>query len=102
MGGDYSTATQMRQREDSGPMHQVYMRFEKRVGWRVTFRDRVDDSIRFREFTFADQAQIREIVARSASRMLLEDSSAFEYGLKNGAGVVLLTLTQEQYRKLCR
>ncbi len=50
--------------------------------------------------TFADSANIREIVARSATRMLLEDSSAFEYGLKNGAGVVLLTLTHEQYGKL--
>ena len=50
-----------------------------------------DDGIRFHEFTFADPAKIRQIVARSATRMLLEDSSAFEYGLKNGAGVILLT-----------
>lgn len=76
------------------------MRFEKQGGWRVTFRDRGGDDVCFREFTFAGPAKIREIVARSATRMLLEDSSAFEYGLKNGAGVVLLTLKDEQYRKL--
>ncbi len=78
------------------------MRFEKHGGWVVTFRDQGNDTICFRELTFADPAKIRQIVARSATRMLLEDRSAFEYGLKHGAGVVLLILTQEQYRKLRR
>ena len=79
------------------------MRFEKKqAGWAVTFREQGSDAVPFREFTFADPGKIREIVVRSATHMLLEDSSAFEYGLKNGAGVVLLTLSEEQYRKLIK
>lgn len=86
--------------QNFGKTHQVYMRFEKSAAWRVTFQDRADKHATFREFTFADSGKIGEIIARSATRMLLEDHNSFEYALHNGTGIVLLTLTEEQYRKL--
>ena len=76
------------------------MRFEKHIAWKVTFRDRADGGAGFREFTFADSAKIGEIVARSATRLLLEDLNSFEYALRYGTGVVTLTFTEAQYRKL--
>ena len=78
------------------------MRFEKHIACRVTFQDRADGRARFRQFTFAESAKIGEIVARSATRLLLEDRNAFEYALQHGTGVVTLTLTGAQYRKLLR
>ena len=73
------------------------MRYEKHVAWKVTFRDRADDRVGFREFTFADSAKIGEIIARTATRLLVEDRKALEYGLRNRVGIVTLTLTAEQY-----
>jgi hypothetical protein len=80
----------------------VYMRFEKCHGWRVSFRDPNDESRSFRDFTFADASKIEELVARTGTRMLLEDRQSLETGLRSGGGVTTLVLTQEQFRKLLR
>jgi hypothetical protein len=78
------------------------MRFERCQGWRVSFRDLDNSHVSFREFTFADSSKVEQLVARTATRMLLEDRQAFELGLRSGLGAVNLTLTKEQYRKLRR
>jgi hypothetical protein len=78
------------------------MRFEKCHGWRVSFRDAERGGVQFKEFTFADQSKIEELVERTSTRMHLEDRQAFEYGLRTGVGIVALLLSEEQYRKLLR
>ena len=80
----------------------LYMRFERCLGWRVTFRDLADPSRNFREITFADSAKIEALIARTPTRMVLEDRQALENGLRAGLGAVHLTLTATQYRKLLR
>ena len=78
------------------------MRFERSLGWRVTFRDLRDPSQRFREITFASPDKIEALIARIPTRIVLEDRHAFEHGILSGLGAVNLTLTQEQYLKLLR
>jgi hypothetical protein len=51
---------------------------------------------RAREFTFADPAKIEELIARTATQMMLEDRNAFKNGLRAGLGAIYLTLTKEQ------
>jgi hypothetical protein len=48
--------------------------------------------VNFREFTFADPAKIEDLVARTATKLMLEDRQAFENGLRDGLGAVNLTL----------
>jgi hypothetical protein len=76
------------------------MQFERRRGgWRVSFRD-LNSHARFREFTFADAAKVEGLVARTATRMVIEDWHSFESGLRIGSGAVTITVSEEQYRKL--
>ena len=79
---------------------EVYMRFERCHGWRVSFYEPGSPTTRFREFTFADASKLAELLARSATRMLLEDRQAFELGLRNGTGAVKMTLTAQQFHAL--
>ena len=53
-----------------------------------------------RRRTFASADKIRELVARTPTRLLLEDKQAFEYAIQKGRGALYLDLTQEQYGKL--
>jgi len=76
------------------------MQFERCRGWRVRFRDLKNSHARFREFTFADAAKVEGLVARTATRMVIEDWHSFENGLRIGSGAVTLTVSEEQYRKL--
>jgi hypothetical protein len=78
------------------------MRFEKCMGWRVTFRDLADPSKQFREITFADSGKIDALIARTLTRMVLEDRQAFEHGIRSGLGAVNLMLTKDQYLRLLR
>ena len=81
---------------------QLYMRFERCIGWRVTFRDLADPLRQFREITFADSNKIEALIARTPTRMVLEDRQAFEHGILSGLGAVTLTLTEDQILKLIR
>jgi hypothetical protein len=78
------------------------MRFERCLGWRVTFRDRDDSRVVFRELTFADSEKIERLVARTATSTMIEDRHAFQMGLRSGLGAVNLSVTDEQYQKLVR
>ena len=88
--------------EEQKTVRLVYMRFERCMGWRVTFRDLEDTSRQFREITFADSGKIETLIARTATRMVLEDRQALGNGLHAGLGAVHLTVTQDQYRMLLR
>ena len=61
-------------------IHKLHMRFERCQGWRVSFRDLADGRAQFREFTFADAGKVEALVDRTATKMVLEDRSAFEFG----------------------
>jgi hypothetical protein len=76
------------------------MRFERCIGWRITFRDPADPSRRFREITFASPDKIEALIARTPTQMILEDKQAFEHGVRGGLGAVTLVLTETQYLKL--
>jgi hypothetical protein len=76
------------------------MRFEHRNGWHVSFSDLQSPGLKFREITFATSEKIEQLLARTETRMALEDQQAFDLGIRNGRGAVLLTLSGEQYRKL--
>jgi hypothetical protein len=83
-------------------LHKLHMRFEKCLGWRVSFRDLEDERKQLREFTFADSAKIEELAGRTAKPLLLEDRQSLENGLRSGAGMIAIFLTDHQYRKLLR
>lgn len=55
-----------------------------------------------REITFADSDKIDALIARTPTRMVLEDRQAFEHGIRRGLGSVNLMLTKDQYLKLLR
>lgn len=86
--------------EDLKTARPLYMRFERCLGWRVTFRDLGDPSRAFREITFADSDKIEALIARTPTQMILEVRQALEQGIRAGLGAVNLTVTQDQYRKL--
>ena len=88
--------------EEQKTARHVYMRFEQCMGWRVTFRDLADPSKQFREITFAGPGKIDALIARTPTRMILEDRQAFEHGIRSGLGAVNLMLTPDQYLKLLR
>jgi hypothetical protein len=68
----------------------------------VSFQDLENRQAVFREFTFAEAEKIEALIARTATRFVLDDRHALENGLRNGLGAVTLQLTEEQYRKLLR
>ena len=76
------------------------MRFERCMGWRVSFRDLADPVKQFRELTFADSSKIEALIARTPTRMILDDRQALEHGIRSGLGAVNLMLTQDQYMKV--
>jgi hypothetical protein len=71
-------------------------------GWRVSFHDRDDSRAPFRELTFADPDKIYQLVARTPTKLMLEDRHASQMGIRSGLGAVNVTLDDEQYRKLLR
>jgi hypothetical protein len=71
------------------------------VHWLADYiRDPADPSRRFREITFASPDKIEALIARTPTRMILEDKQAFEHGIRGGLGAVTLMLTETQYLKL--
>ena len=76
------------------------MRFERCLGWRVSFRDLADPSRTFREITFADSAKIEALIPRTPTQMILEVRQGLEQGIRAGLGAIDLAVTQDQYRNL--
>ena len=70
------------------------MQFEKcKTGWQVSFYDLKTGRTDFRRLTFADAAKVEELVARTATRMVVADWRSFENSLTNGSGTVILAVT---------
>jgi hypothetical protein len=72
--------------EDLKTARPLYMRFERCLGWRVTFRDLGDPSREFRQITFADSDKIEALIARTPTQMILEVRQALEHGIRAGVG----------------
>jgi hypothetical protein len=83
-----------------GPVHRVYMTFDRRLDSHVTFTDEAHQKPLVRTLTYRDSAKIVELARRGGHSMNLEGRQALELGIHNGRGGVTLKLTAEQYAKL--
>jgi hypothetical protein len=88
--------------ERMGLKRMVLMQFERRDGWRVSFRDNANPQTTFREFRFAQSTKIQDLVQRTGTPLMSEDRNALEYGIRQGSGAIPLQLSDDQYRKLLR
>ncbi|MGI4831272.1 MAG: hypothetical protein ACRYFU_24285 [Janthinobacterium lividum] len=86
--------------EACSPNRRVYMSFFHRDGWSVQFLEPDLRTPVCRMRNFASPDKIRELVARTPTKMVLEDKQALDYGISHGRGGAYLDLTAEQYRKL--
>ena len=82
------------------PTHRVYMRFERRTDWHVTFTDEGQGRQLPRTLTIRDPAKVIELAQRGGCATNLEGRQALELGIANGRGGVTLKLTPDQYAKL--
>jgi hypothetical protein len=78
----------------------VYIAFELRTAWHVTFTEVGRQTPLARTLTFMDSEKIIELTRRGGHAMNLEGRQALEMGISNGRGGVTLQLTPEQYGKL--
>jgi hypothetical protein len=85
-----------------GLKRMVLMKFERREGWRVSFRDNANPQTAFRELKFAQSSKIQDLVQKTGTSLMSEDRNALEYGIRQGSGAIPLQLSDEQYRKLLR
>ncbi len=53
-----------------------------------------------RSRSFGKEAKLRELIARTPTKLTLADHQALDAGIANGRGGLYLELTGEQYRKL--
>lgn len=51
---------------------------------------------------FASADKLRDLVARTPTKLVAQDRNAFEHGLTTGRGGVWLEITAEQYAKLVK
>jgi hypothetical protein len=122
MGGERESTTRQRMAGkicalcslplDPGPWHggervcdrctkrRVYMSFFARQGWVCGFLEEDCKTPVGRGRVFATEDKIRELIARTPTRMDQAAKEALEYAFKLGRGGVWLELTGEQYRKL--
>jgi hypothetical protein len=82
------------------PVRRVYMRFERRADWHVTFNEEGQGRPLPRTLRYRDPAKIIELARRGGHTMNLEGRQALDMGINNGRGGVTLKLTPEQYHKL--
>lgn len=82
------------------PVHRVYMAFERRADWHVTFTEEGHGKLLSRPLRYSDPAKIVELARRGGHPMNLEGRQALDLGISNGRGGVTLKLTPEQFKKL--
>ena len=68
----------------------VYMRFERSMGWRITFQDTTHPRARFVELTFADTEKIEELARKTGTLMDLAAVQAMEHAFASGRGTIRL------------
>lgn len=82
------------------PPRRVYMAFERRAAWHVTFTEEGQRTPMPRKLTFQDSGKIVELARKGGCSMNLEGRQALDMGINNGRGGVMLKLTAEQYARL--
>ena len=82
--------------------HKVYMTYMLRDGWSVQFleSDLKTPVGRIRELGSVDK--VRELIARTPTRLDLAAKQAIEHAIARGRGGMYLQLTEDQYQKLKR
>jgi hypothetical protein len=88
--------------EERKPKRKIYMHFMLSNGWYCQF---LEDDLKTplpKKVVLDDPQKIIEMARRGGAPMKLEDVQALEYGIQNGRGSVMLSLTDEQYQKLKR
>ncbi len=76
------------------------MHFFLRGSWTVQFLEPDLKTSVGRIRKFASDDKIRELIARTPTRLDLAAKEALEYAISTGRGGIDLLVTQEQYRKL--
>ncbi len=69
-------------------------------GWRVSFLEPDMVTTLPRKFIFLDSAKVMELAMRGGADSTSADKQALEHAFANGRGGVMLSLSEEQYRKL--
>jgi hypothetical protein len=82
-----------------GP-RKVYMGFFTRRGWSCTFLEPDLKTPIGPIRKFGSEDKLRELIARTPTKLTLADRQAFDHAIANGRGGIYLELTAEQYRKL--
>jgi len=80
-------------------MHTVYMSFQYRAGWRVSFLEMDLRTPLRRVLCFQDSAKLIELVERAGGFRDLEHRQSIENAITIGRGGTYLQLREEQYRK---
>lgn len=81
-------------------MPRVYLSFQHRKGWHVSFLESdLRTSLR-KHLTFASEQKIIELAQRGNANLNLESRAAIRHGISTGRGGFYLNLSEEQYRKL--
>jgi hypothetical protein len=82
--------------------HRIYMRFELRQVWHVSFLEAGLQTELPRKLTFKSAGKILELARRGEAWGNLESRQSLERAIEAGQGGCYLRLTPEQYAKLRR
>jgi hypothetical protein len=82
--------------------HRIYMRFERRQHWRVSFVEAGLETELPRKLTFMSPGEILELARRGEAWGTVEDRQALERAIAAGQGGCHLRLTPAQYARLRR
>jgi hypothetical protein len=80
--------------------HQIYMRFELRQHWHVSFLEVGLERELPRKFTFESPGKILALARKGEAWGTLENRQALERAIAAGKGGCYLRLTPEQYARL--
>jgi hypothetical protein len=82
--------------------HRIYMRFELRGLWHVSFLEAGLETELPRKLTFSSPGKILELARRGEAWGNLESRQSLERAIEAGQGGCYLRLTPEQYARLRR
>ena len=82
--------------------HRVYMRFERRQIWHVSFVEAGLENDLPKKLVFSSPGKILELARKGEAWGTLENRQAIERAIEAGSGGCYLRLTPEQYAKLRR
>jgi hypothetical protein len=82
--------------------HRVYMHFERRQHWHVSFFEVGLERELPRKLTFTSPGKILELARKGEAWQTLENRQSLERAIAAGEGGCYLRLTPDQYAKLRR